>query len=266
VITRRASRDAARPPHRGRLARLILTLGVVSLAAGCAPSNYYRSTESQLDSLLTNQGELMKRVDRLDRKLDETRGGVSASRAGTEARLRELSERLDTVVSKMEEALVRVQAMGVKVDAVRLRSAREDSIRGSQGLSSRDPNAPIDPESAYNAAYADYSAGRYPLAREAFRTYLQHYPDTEVADNAQYWIGETLYATGDFAGAITEFKLVAERYPKGDKVPAALLKAGMASARLKNNDQAKTLYRQVIQKYPKSPEATLAKERLSHLP
>ena len=258
MILRHAPRGAGIP--------LLLAAAVASLSAGCAPSGYYRSTDAQLDSLLTTQAALMRRIERLDKKLDETRGGVSAQRATTESTLRQLSERLDTVVSKLEDAQARMDQMGVKFDNVRERMTRQDSIRAAAGVSVRDTSGVPDPETAYQAAYADYAAGRYPLARDAFREYLRHYANTEVSDNAQYYIGETLYATGDFAGAIPEFKAVAERYPKGDKVPAALYKAGMASARLKNNEEAKKLYRQVMQKYPKSPEATLAKERLSQIP
>ena len=84
-----------------------------------------------------------------------------------------------------------------------------------------------------------------------------------MADNAQYWIGECHYVTGDFAGAIAEFDKVVKNYPKGDKVPAALLKMGISYGRLKNTDEANRYYKMLIQKYPKSPEAASAKERLA---
>ena len=127
----------------------------------------------------------------------------------------------------------------------------------------RDTTAILDPESAYNAAYADLSAGRYDLARQAFGEYLKHYPDTERSDNAQYWVGECLYATGDFDGSIAEYAKVSERYPKGDKVAAALLKTGYAHARMNRPEEAKKSFRQVVLRYPKSDEARLAKERLA---
>ena len=91
---------------------------------------------------------------------------------------------------------------------------------------------------------------------------LKTYPDTEVADNAQYWIGESYYGTGDFANAIVEFQKVLDNYPKGDKVPAAMFKMGLSQARLKQTAESQKTYRALIQKYPKSPEAALAKERL----
>ena len=101
------------------------------------------------------------------------------------------------------------------------------------------------------------------LARESFQTYLKQFPDTEVADNAQYWIGESYYATGDFTSAIAEFNKVIQGYPKGDKVPAAMLKIGLSHSRLKNPTEANKTYRALIQRYPKSPEAGAARERLA---
>jgi tol-pal system protein YbgF len=222
-----------------------LFLLVAALAPGCAPSGYFRTTQDQLDSLLTTQADLVKRVDRLDKRLEEARMGVSASRATTESRLGQLSERLDVVVGKLEEAQTR-------------------SVRQAQG-GSRDTAVILDPEEAYQAAYSDYAAGRYKLATEAFREYLRHYPDTEVSDNAQYWVGESLYAQGDFPAAIIEYRAVVDNYPKGDKVPAALLKIGIANIRLGNNAEARKSLRQVVQRYPKSPEAALAKERMAQL-
>jgi tol-pal system protein YbgF len=115
----------------------------------------------------------------------------------------------------------------------------------------------------YVSLSVDLAAGRYDLARQSFTEYLRHYPNTEVSDNAQYWIGECLYATGDFNGAVAAYGLVSERYPKGDKVPAALLKTGYALARLNRADEAKKFFEEVIKKYPKGDEARLARERLA---
>jgi len=148
------------------------------------------------------------------------------------------------------------------MESVKQKISSSDSMRVAQG-GRRDSTAGMDPEEAYQAAYSDLASGRYGLARDAFTEYLRRYPDTEVSDNAQYWIGECSYALGDFQGAIEAFKKVAENYPKGDKVPAALLKTGIAYSRLKDMSSARKYYAQVAQKYPKSDEARLARERLA---
>ncbi|HSQ60084.1 MAG TPA: tol-pal system protein YbgF [Acidobacteriota bacterium] len=255
-LDRRASGALRRPALAGALAALM-----AASAFGCAPSGYYRTSQTSLDSLLTSQAELLRRVNTLDRKVETTRESVQATRASTDSRLTDLTQRMDVMEGKIDASGERFKQMGVKIDTVKERLSRADSLRGSRGMGV-DSTAILDPEAAYQAAYADLAAGRYDLARQAFTEYLRHYPETEVSDNAQYWIGECLYATGDFNGAVAAYALVVQRFPKGDKVAAALLKSGYALARLNRNDEAKGYFQQVVKKYPKSDEARLAKERL----
>jgi tol-pal system protein YbgF len=239
---------------------LTLALGLALTLAGssCAPGGYYNTSQSALDSLLTSQAALAKRIDNMEKKLDMTREGAAASRAATDTRLLEISQRLDVLDGKLDESGARVSLLSMKVDTVKQKINTSDSTRA--GTATPAPKA--DPEAMYQAAYSDIAAGRYALARESFQTLLKTYPDTEVADNAQYWIGESYYGTGDFANAIVEFQKVLDNYPKGDKVPAAMFKMGLSQARLKQTAESQKTYRALIQKYPKSPEAALAKERL----
>jgi tol-pal system protein YbgF len=237
---------------------LTLALGLALALAGssCAPGGYYNTSQSALDSLLTSQAALAKRIDQMEKKLDLTREGAAASRAATDTRLLEISQRLDVLDGKLDESGARVSQLSMKVDTVKQKINTSDSTRAT-------PAKTADPETMYQAAYSDIAAGRYALARESFQTLLKTYPDTEVADNAQYWIGESYYGTGDFANAIVEFQKVIDNYPKGDKVPAAMFKIGLSQARLKQTSESQKTYRALIQKYPKSPEAALAKERLN---
>jgi tol-pal system protein YbgF len=237
----------------------------VLASSGCAPGGYYNRSQDSLDSLITTQNEMIRRIDRIEKKLETTREGVAGTRASSDARFGELSQRLGVLEGKIEESGDRFDKLSMKVDNVKQRLSTADSARVASGQAPRDTTGRLDPEDAYQAAYSDIAAGRYNLARDAFREYLLHYPNTEVSDNAQYWIGECLYATGDFQGAIVEFKRVVENYPRGDKVPAALFKTGVSQARLKQEDEAKKSFRLLIQRYPKSPEASLAKERLGQL-
>jgi tol-pal system protein YbgF len=237
---------------------------------GCAPGGYYHTSQGALDSLLMVQGKMDRRVDAIEGKLEATREGGQTTRATTDARLRETNQRLDAIDGKIDALSARLTQLIQKVDALRYKvgaagtgAGESAPSGGSGGRDSIGAAGTMDPEAMYQAAYSDISAGRYELARQAFQTYLKHFPDTEVADNAQYWIGESYYATGDFQSAITEFQKVVDNYPKADKAPASLLKIGLAYSRLKKPEAANRAYRVLIQKYPKSPEAAAAKERLA---
>jgi tol-pal system protein YbgF len=246
----------------GRLALLLGAAAFALAAAGCAPSGYYRSTSVSLDSLVTLQSQQARRLAALEQQIASTRESVQATRASSDTRLSELNQRMDMLQGKLEESGMRFSQLSVKMDAVKQKISTSDSLRvASGGL--RDSTAGMDPEEAYQTAYADLASGRYGLAKDAFTEYLRRYPATEVSDNAQYWIGECDYALGDFQAAIEAFKKVVENYPKGDKVRAALLKTGIAYARLKDTVSARKYYTMVITRFPHSDEARLARERLA---
>ncbi len=97
---------------------------------------------------------------------------------------------------------------------------------------------------------------------EEFRRFLSLFPKHELADNAQYWIGEIYYGQGDWERAALEFNKVREGYPEGDKLSAALLKLGLCFEKLGDTESATSLLESVIEKYPDSSEAELAKEHL----
>ena len=121
---------------------------------------------------------------------------------------------------------------------------------------------PGNPDQLFAAAYGDYSRGNYDLAISEFRQYVETYPSSEMADNAQYWIGEALFAKGKFAEAISEFDKVVQIFSKGDKVPGARLKKAMAMVELGQTELAKAELLALIKAFPKSNEAVLAKQQL----
>ena len=94
---------------------------------------------------------------------------------------------------------------------------------------------------------------------------MTQFPDSELADNAQYWIGETYYDQADYEKALEEFRKVQANYPTGDKVPAALLKAGFSLQALGFKQDACEAYRALVDRFPGSEEARLAMTRLTDL-
>ena len=105
----------------------------------------------------------------------------------------------------------------------------------------------------------------YDTAIEQFRDFLRDYPKSSLAANAQYWIGEGYYAKGDYAHAISEFQVVADKYPEGEKVCDSLLKQGLAFLELKDTAKAKLFLTEVQRRCPKTVAATKASDRLAKL-
>jgi len=98
-----------------------------------------------------------------------------------------------------------------------------------------------------------------------FQEVLAKFPASELADNSQYWIGESYYAQKDYKQALKEFAKVVENYPKGDKVPAALLKMGFCQQQLGDKPAARSTFKKLIESYPDTEEARLAKDKQKDL-
>jgi tol-pal system protein YbgF len=121
------------------------------------------------------------------------------------------------------------------------------------------------PSQLYDTAYGDYGKGRYALAIQGFQEYIDAYPNTDLTDNAQYWIGESHYAQKKFKEAIADFDKVLKTWPKSDKASSALLKKGYALLELNQKAEAVVELQYVIHEYPAAEEARLARSRLKSL-
>jgi tol-pal system protein YbgF len=117
----------------------------------------------------------------------------------------------------------------------------------------------------YQQAFDQLKEQRYDDARRGFERFLSEYPDSQLADNGQYWLGETYYVGQDFSAALTEFQKVIDGYPTSRKVPDALLKIGYCQDELGQNAAARAALSEVTGKYPESTAARLARQRLAEL-
>lgn len=117
----------------------------------------------------------------------------------------------------------------------------------------------------YQAAFELLKEQRYEPAAMAFQQFLVTYPDSELADNAQYWLAESHYVTQVFEQALNEFEVVITKFPRSRKVPDALLKMGYCSYELEQWDAARTSLERVQAEYPETTAARLAGQRLERM-
>ena len=122
-----------------------------------------------------------------------------------------------------------------------------------------------DPVAQYQRYVSALRAGNHAYAITGLRNFLEQHPAHDYADNAQYWLGEAYYDQKDYKRALAEFRLTVEKYPDGNKVPDALLKAGFCYLALSEVGSARTVLAQVIAIYPRSGPAGLATARLAEL-
>ncbi|MBU1040232.1 MAG: tol-pal system protein YbgF [Proteobacteria bacterium] len=101
--------------------------------------------------------------------------------------------------------------------------------------------------------------------RKLLQEFVSTEPNSLLIPNALYWIGESHYAEKNYPQAILAFKEVTRRYPKHHKSAAALLKIGMSYAMLGEKDNASLYLRALLQDFPKSEPAPLARKKLAEL-
>jgi tol-pal system protein YbgF len=127
---------------------------------------------------------------------------------------------------------------------------------------------PVTPavQALYDRGYTLYHQKHFVDAEASFQRFLQAEPNSELADNAQYWIGECRYSRGDMRGALAAFRETVSRYPAGNKTADALLKSGMSLENLGDKESARNTYQEVLRRYPGTAVAAVAEERRAKLP
>jgi tol-pal system protein YbgF len=118
------------------------------------------------------------------------------------------------------------------------------------------------PATLYKLSFDQMSRGSHSTARSGFQDLLTQYPTSDLAPDAQYYIGETFQAEGNTAAADSVFNLVVSTYPRAPRAATALYKHGLFLQKAKRDREARQVFQSVIDKYPRSDEADLARERL----
>lgn len=123
----------------------------------------------------------------------------------------------------------------------------------------------MSPQEAYSVAYNDYLKGNYDLAVDSFKLYRQQFPESPLADNALYWIGECRYSQKKFEEAIDAFDELILAYPQGDKAAAAHLKKGLSFIELGRKPEALAALKLLVAKYPLEEESRIAQDKIREL-
>ena len=237
----------------------------------------------RIETRLENQGldDLLIRVDRMQQEIQKLSGKVEELGYTLDAMKksqRDLYQDIDNRMRRLEQAggpgsqtlgstpgQVPVTPLGAPSP-----SAGETTASTGQpaGVAVADPNMQLDEQvarTAYERAFNLLKQGRYDLAIESFRAFLETYPSASYADNAQYWLGEANYVQKHYKEALEEFKKVVEKYPKSPKKADALLKIGYTQANLGDNKTALDTLNSVVSQYPDSTAARLAQKRVAEL-
>jgi|GEM_PF-116301 len=127
------------------------------------------------------------------------------------------------------------------------------------------PLTHLSPKEVYNMAYSDYRKGNFELAIDGFKMYRVQFPESPLADNSLYWIGECYFSQKKYAEAIEQFNELLLNYPRGDKIPAAYLKKGISLMELRKKEESLIVFKLLISKYPLEEETKIAQQKIREL-
>ena len=127
------------------------------------------------------------------------------------------------------------------------------------------PLSSLSEQALYDQAKQAFDAGELEKARQGFQEFTKRFPDSQNADNAQFWIGEIYYREKWYEKAIVEYQKVVEDYPKGNKIRSAMLKQGYSFLNIGDKANARLILKDLISKYPNTTEAQLATQKLSQI-
>jgi len=118
------------------------------------------------------------------------------------------------------------------------------------------------PSDLYQNSYSDYSMGKYDLAYQGFKSFIDKYPNAELAPQAQFYIGECFYSRKQWKQALDEYSKIEDKYKKSDLVPTAKLKIALCYEQLGKLGEAMNIFGTIVKDFPQSPESLTAKDKI----
>ena len=238
--------------------------------------NMQKTVDTQTAVMRTLIEQANDNVSSLKVTVAELRKATEQNLASSNARFDSMISQIQALSESLEEAKARLAKLS---DQVAQTQNIIQTLNTSGGAGAGTPVSPgatsggdakpaanvPDADSLYKSGLSYYNGGQYQLAVQAFQQYLQFYGDTDLASNAQFYIGDSYYNQGNYPQAIEEYNKCLERYPKGNKLPAAQLKKGYALLAMDQRQAGVRELRSLIQRYPNAHESDLARQRLRKL-
>ncbi|HMV85014.1 MAG TPA: tetratricopeptide repeat protein [Blastocatellia bacterium] len=227
----------------------------------------------QLEELKTELVLMQRQNQSMQETFNKTSGELNTLIVQMSDNIAAIRRAQSAISTNSTETSTQVSAMGERVTATNQRMERlseqfaqlKKVIEDIPKMPTFTQLTPGNAEQLFAAAYSDYSRGNFDLAMSEFKQYVETYPSSELADNAQYWIGEILYAQKKLPQAVAELEKVAVVNPTGDKTAVALYKRGLLLLEMGKKEEAVAQFLVLNKDYAKTPEGTLATQQLQQI-
>ncbi len=194
----------------------------------------------------------------LQATLEKQQGDSSTHVDQLSGQIQALNDTLDELKARLAKVSKQLEDMQSSQQSLAAQQAQQQAQQ--QALAQAPP-----PDVLYNNALRDYNGDKNDLATQEFSDYIKFYPNTDLAGNCYFYLGEIQFRQGNYQQAAQSYDQVLQNFPTGNKSASAQLKKGFSLIELGKQDDGVTVLRHVIQRYPKSNEALQARERLKKL-
>jgi tol-pal system protein YbgF len=238
--------------------------------------NRLEAVTKDLDSIRTSVAQLQADLFGVKENIQVLTGQIEESNYLIRGVIEKDTTKTDVMVSQINELSLAAEDLSsrleilenyvsAEIEAKKQRALLEKSSPPKQEGRTETP-APRQREltesELYDRALGYHRDGRHQESMADFNNFLKLYPKSELADNAQFWIGECYRAQGKYEEAILAYQKVINGYPGGNKVPAAMLHQGLAFEKIDDKTTAELVYKKLVKNFSSTKEAEIAKKRL----
>jgi len=207
-------------------------------------------------------------VSKLNQSMGALQKSVMDMQANSGARLDSMTTQVQGVSDNLQELLARMGKLNQQltdtqtaIQSIDAKLAGGAPPPGAAGAAGPPPSADL----LYSNGLRDLNGKKYDLATQEFQDYLKYYPDTDLASNAQFYLGEIAFAQAQYSQAMNAYTKVVENYPKSFKLASARLKKALALVEVGEKTTAIRELRSVVRLYPGSEEDRRARAKLKEL-
>jgi tol-pal system protein YbgF len=259
--------------------------------AGCAGRTDVIVLDDRLSAV---EGELARQkaqIEKLNQTTENKEQNIRGQAANLRVEIESMREQIGAINGRLEEVEYRVKQEKEASGSTELDRLKEDTRVMNSRITSIEqyldmggaakstvpkptpakvpaasvPLSSLSEQALYDQSKQAFDAGELEKARQGFQEFIKRFPNSQNADNAQFWIAETYYREKWYEKAIVEYQKVVEDYPKGNKIRSAMLKQGYAFLNIGDKANARLILKDLISKYPDTTEAQLATQKLSQI-
>ena len=218
------------------------------------------SRAAQLQQVIQLQQQVMDSLGATRKTVAQIKGDVQGDLYNVQQQLVQLQELTGQSQQRLTELRTRLEARGAEIAA----TPTTPTTPGDSARPSDTAAASASADQMYEASLAQLRRGSLSTARLGLREMLRQYPTSDHAPDALYFIGQS-YASENPDSALAYYSQVVDKYPKSPRAGSALYNLGLLAERRKDTAKARDAYQRVVQQYPQSDEAALARDRLKTL-